>query len=105
ERVRARRRRRVPHLLGLRARLRRPLADVAVARPRAARTQRGRPVMAPAPRPLRAQLPVTPAPLWRDQLAPRTRSTPWPVPHGELATARATSTALFPARNAARMFE
>ena len=47
ERVRARGRRRVPHLLGVRTRDRRPLGHVPVARPRAARAQRDRPLVAP----------------------------------------------------------
>ena len=47
ERVRARGRRRVPHLLGVRARARRGVGHVPVARPRPARPQRDRPVVAP----------------------------------------------------------
>ena len=47
ERVRARGRRRLPHLLGVRARGGRPLGHVPVARPRAARAQRDRPLVAP----------------------------------------------------------
>ena len=43
KRVRARGRRRLPHLLGVRARNRRPLGHVPVARPRATRAQRSRP--------------------------------------------------------------
>ena len=46
ERLRARRRRRLPHLLDLRARGGRPLGHVPVARPRTTRPQRGRPVVA-----------------------------------------------------------
>ena len=57
ERVRARGWRRLPHLLGLRARDRRPLGYVPVARPRATRSQRDRLVVAP---PRRVRGPVNP---------------------------------------------
>ena len=50
ERVRPRRRRRVPHVLRVRPRLRRAVADVAVAGPCAAGPQRRRPVMVPPAR-------------------------------------------------------
>ena len=61
ERLRARGRRRVPHLLRVRPGLGRALDHVAVARPGAARPQRGRPVVVPPPRPVRGQLPMKPA--------------------------------------------
>ncbi len=48
ERVRARRRRRLPRLLGVRAWVGRPLGHVPVARPRATRAQRDRPLV-PSP--------------------------------------------------------
>ena len=57
ERVRARGWRRVPHLLGVRARAGRPLGDVPVARPRATRPQRNRSVVAT---PRRIRQPVKP---------------------------------------------
>ena len=55
ERIRPRGWRRVPHLLGLRTRCRRPLGHVLVARPRPARAQRDRHVVAP-PRRIRRRL-------------------------------------------------
>ena len=58
ERVRARGRRRLPHLLGVRARAGRPLGHVPVARPRAARSQRDRLLVAP---PRRVRRPLRPA--------------------------------------------
>ncbi len=56
ERVRARGRCRLPHLLGIRARGRRPLGHVPVARPRAIRSQRVRLLVAP---PRRIRKPMT----------------------------------------------
>src|SRR6266700_1297034 len=56
ERVRARGRRRLPHLLGVRARPGRPVGHVPVARPRATRPQRNRLLVAP---PRRVRQPVT----------------------------------------------
>ena len=56
ERVRARGWRRLPHLLGVRARAGRPLGHVPVARPRATRSQRDRLLVAP---PRRVRQPVT----------------------------------------------
>ena len=50
ERVRAQGRRRLPHLLVVRSRAGRALGDVPVARPRAARPQRGRRMVVPPPR-------------------------------------------------------
>src|SRR5262249_1605555 len=50
ERVRPRRRRRLPHLLGVRARDRHPLGHVPVARPRATWPQRNRRLVPPSRR-------------------------------------------------------
>ncbi len=58
ERLRARGRRRLPHVLRVLARRRRPLGHVAVAGPGAAGSERGRLLVVRAPRHLRRDLPV-----------------------------------------------
>ena len=87
--VRARRRRRVPHVLGVHARAGRPLGHVPVARPRAARSQRRRLLVAPPRRVRQLAPPISSSDERTRHRVPRSlQKQVWGVGAGGYASAR-----------------